>query len=284
MDIQRKIRNTRNLTPTEQQLGRSILAMGEDVQGLSIKELSAKTNTSVASIHRFCKKVGLEGFKELKVELARSHERSAGASDIDINFPFEPNTPASEILPRISTLYKTTLDETRKLLDINEVNRAAELIAKADVVDLYTCSHNLYPAKMFRDRLLSAGKLATCHEGSEQKVRSALASGPTHVAIAISYSGLSMDFRSVLPLISSTKTPVIMVGTPYCAQLHPGFAAYLLVSDQESFTHRIAQFASHIAVQYVLDALFSCYFARDYDNCAAMLEASLPYTRLPGAN
>lgn len=36
MDIKRKITEAQDLTPTEQQLGISALAMGEDVRGLSI--------------------------------------------------------------------------------------------------------------------------------------------------------------------------------------------------------------------------------------------------------
>ena len=36
-------------------------------------------------------------------------------------------------------------------------------------------------------------------------------------------------------------------------------------------------------MQYVLDTLFSCYFARTYQDSAEFLEASLPYTRQPGA-
>lgn len=282
MDIYRTIHEAHNLTPTEHQLGERVLGMAEHIQELSIKELAAQAHTSVASIHRFCKKLGLEGYKELKVELARANERHLSDTDVDINFPFEAGAVASDILPRMERLYNTTLRDTRELLSVDEVNRAAELVQKAQVVDIYTCSHNLYPARMFRDRVMSTGKVATCHEGMEQKIRTAISSDAGHVAIFVSYSGLNGEMSTLLPLVSSVKTPVIIIGTPYCAKLHPGFAAYLLVSDLESFTHRITQFASHIAVQYVLDTLFSCYFARNYEHCSKVLEASFPYTRLPG--
>lgn len=279
MDIRRSITNTENLTPTEAALGKRILEYGESLQSLSIKELARLSNTSIASIHRFCKKLGLEGFKELKVALARASEQDT--SEIDINFPFSAGEYATQIMPRMERLYNRTLEDTRALLDINQMNRAAELILKADIVDIYTCSHNLYPAYMFRDRLLSVGKIATCHEDFEQRIRTAVASTPSHVAIAISYSGLSDDLRKTLPVLTSTKTPIIIIGTSYCAQMHPGFAAYLLVSDLESFNHRITQFASHIAVQYVLDTLFSCYFARDYTRALGALETAFQYTSLP---
>lgn len=113
-------------------------------------------------------------------------------------------------------------------------------------------------------------------------MRTALASGPDHAAIVISYSGLAPNLKDILPILSSRHVPVIVIGTPYCARIHPGFAAYLTVSDHESITHRITQFASHIAVQYVLDSLYSSYLAKDYARRSEFLERSFPYTRLPG--
>lgn len=282
MDIKRKITQGKELTPTEQQLGQTVLAMGEDVRGLSIKEFARQANVSVASIHRFCKKLGLEGFKELKVELVRAASRADSAPKVDINFPFDATSSAQEISERMARLYETTLSETREILDPAQLDYAAKLILRAGTVDIYTGSHNLYPAGMFRDRLLSAGKSATCYSSIEAQVRTALASGPDHVAIVISYSGLAPNFKEILPILSSRHVPVIVIGTPYCARIHPGFAAYLTVSDIESLSHRITQFASHIAVQYVLDSLYSSYFAKDYARCSEFLEQSFPFTKLPG--
>lgn len=282
MDIKRKIMQDKGLTPTEQQLGQTVLAMGENVRGLSIKEFARQANVSVASIHRFCKKLGLEGFKELKVELVRAALRADSTPEVDIDFPFDATSTPAQVMERMESLYQTTLAETQELLDPAQLDYAAKLVLRAGTVDIYTGSHNLYPAGMFRDRLLSSGKSATCYDNVEAQVRTALASGPDHAAIVISYSGLAPNLKDILPILSSRNVPVIVIGTPYCARIHPGFAAYLTVSDHESMTHRITQFASHIAVQYVLDSLYSSYFAKDYARCAEFLERSFPYTRLPG--
>ena len=161
MDIRRKITQGKSLTPTEQQLGRTALAMGEDVRGLSIKEFAACANVSVASVHRFCKKLGLEGFKDLKVELIRQATEAGNRRDVDINFPFDATSTPAQVMERMEGLYQTTLAETQELLDPAQLDHAAKLIMRAGTVDIYTGSHNLYPAGMFRDRLLSAGKSAT---------------------------------------------------------------------------------------------------------------------------
>ena len=285
MDIGQRIRQARDLTPTEQEVASCVLAMGERLEGYTIKEFAAAAHVSIASVHRLCKKLGLEGFKELKVEVARAAAAHAGAGEqVDINFPFGADDTPAQITRQMEGLYRATLRETREVLDLDALERAAELVVRADVVDVYTQSHNLYPAQMFRDRLLSCGKHATCALDAEGQIRRALASDGRHVAVVITYSGLSDTFPKLLGLLREQRTPVVFVGTPGACRLHPGLEAYLMVSDSESLQNRITQFASHISMQYVLDALFSCFFAKDYDRSRAFLERAFPYTKLPGSD
>ena len=115
-------------------------------------------------------------------------------------------------------------------------------------------------------------------------MRTALATGANHAAVAISYSGLNQQLATLLPILAERGCPVVFIGTAAAQRLHPGLTAYLTVSDREHLQDRITQFASHIAVQYALDALYGCLFARDYEHSIEFLERSLPYTRLPGSD
>ena len=133
---------------------------------------------------------------------------------------------------------------------------------------------------MFEERLLSIGKPVNCPLTWEREIRCALGSDETHVALVISYSGLSRNIRELLPVLHKRRVPVIFVGSPAVRRRNPGLAAYLFVSDREHLQNRITQFSSHIAVQFVLDTLFSCVFARNYDCNRAFLTETLPYTML----
>lgn len=282
MDIKRRMELAEGFTPAEQQLAGTVLALGGRLHGLTIKELARAAHVSIPSVHRFCKKLGLEGFKELKVEVARAEARRADQKgEVDINFPFAANDTADAVLAQMASVYQTTLADTRNLLDPAALERAAELLDRARGIDIYTQSHNLYPAQMFCDRLLSIGRSASCFESGERQARIALASDCHHVAIAISYSGLGPNLATILPILHERNVPTIFVGTPNGCRLNPGLDVYLHVSDRESLQNRITQFASHIAVQYVLDSLFGYLFARDYANSRAFLERSLPATSLP---
>lgn len=283
MNLETRMRHARDLTPTEQQMATTVLALGDRLQALSIKEFARASSASIASVHRFCKKLGLEGFKELKVEMARlAAQRMRDMPDVDINFPFGPDESPEQIVPQMRSLYVSTLRDTCNVLDTKELDRAARIVGAARRVGIYTQSHNLYPAQMFRDRLLSIGHDAFCDESIERQLRCILASKPEDAAIFVSYSGLASGLAQRISMLTDRKAPIIYVGTPAAKQRHPGLAAYLLVADREHLQERITQFASHISVQFVLDALFSCVFANDYDRSATFLKGSLPYIHLPG--
>ena len=280
MDIEQHIRHARNLTPTEEDLARTVLLLGDAINDYSIKEFAQWANVSVASIQRFCKKVGLEGYKELKVELARSAERRRGATEVDINFPFDASSTPEDVTLHLSALYRSTIEETHDL-DAAPLGKAADMLVSSEIVDVYTQSHNLAPAQIFTDRLQSIGLPATCYPDFEAQIRCAAASNERHVAIIISYSGLQDIILPALVLLRRNGTPVIYVGSAKGTQRHPGLDVYLPVSDQEDFVQRLSQFSSHIAVQYVLDSLFSCVFARTYEKGVAFLRLTYPFTALP---
>ena len=195
MDIKRRMELAEGFTPAEQQLAGTVLALGGRLHGLTIKELARAAHVSIPSVHRFCKKLGLEGFKELKVEVARAEEQQRRSGNVDINFPFNAGESADAVLTSMAQVYETTLTDTREVLDGVELDRAAGLLERAASIDIFTQSHNLYPAHMFCDRLLSIGSTATCFESIESQTRVALAADPTHAALVISYSGSPHGLR-----------------------------------------------------------------------------------------
>lgn len=283
MDIARRISQAKDLTPTERAIADKVLQLGEGVMAYSIKEFAAFVGVSVPSVHRFCKKVGLEGYKELKVEVARSAAARANVAHVDVNFPFPAGSTSAEVTRRMRELYQATVDGTIALLDDAQMEHAAELAIRASVVDIYAQSHNTGPAQTFAYRLMSIGVPATAYVDSEALVRCALMSDSTHVAVCVSYSGRAPILPKILPILHSNGTPVVLVGTPEAAKLHPGLAAYLSLANQESLNDRITQFSSHLAVLFVLDVLYGSMVARTYEKSLAFQRHAHRYTTLPGS-
>ena len=61
MDVVQKMREAEGFTPTEQELAHTILCLEPRFSDYSIKELAQAAHCSIATIHRLCRKLGLEG-------------------------------------------------------------------------------------------------------------------------------------------------------------------------------------------------------------------------------
>lgn len=281
LDIHRTLEEGAGFTPSEQRIAKAVLSLGERVATYRLTELANAAAVSAPTLSRFCSKLGYSGFKELKIALVKSSALDRD-DQVDINFPFSAGDDASLVSGQMSALYRSTIDDMTKLLDSTQLNHAADLLLDSAAIDIYARSHNRFPAQMFEERLLSAGKHAIYSENWEQEIRRALASDHQHVAVIISYSGLSYGVEALLPVLRRNRVPVIFIGSPHVVKMHPGLAAYLTISDKEHFQNRIAQFASHVAVQFVLDTLFGCMFAKNYERHMAFLKHSVPYTVIRG--
>lgn len=275
MDIRHRIQACEWLTPTEQSLADTILASQEKLGSYSIEDLARESHTSPAAVSRFCKKLGLSGFRELKVEAARSVSMRASVEEVNVDYPFMADDSPRLVAQSFRSLYQFIIDDAVSCLSYSELYACARLTARARDVQLHTHSHNLYVAATLQERLLRIGHTAVLPSAEEERRIIAAASRPDTVAIVISYSGRATFLSRVLPILHDRNVPVIFIGSQEGARLNPGLAHYLLVSDREDPQERISQFASHIALQYVLDVLYGCVFTLDYNNNVEFLRKTM---------
>ncbi|MFR7733949.1 MAG: hypothetical protein ACLU7D_11715 [Collinsella sp.] len=118
---------------------------------------------------------------------------------------------------------------------------------------------------MFRDRLLSSGKSATCYSSTEAQVRTALASDSINVAIVVSCYGL-LTSRNAGPQrrhVSASSLSHLIVPPARHAPTST-------VAAQPERDTRITGLQAISPMQYVvaLDSSYSSYFTEDYARCA----------------
>ena len=203
MTLKNMIELADGLTPIETEIGYYILKNQEDILDMSVIELAEKTFVSKSAIHRFCKKIGLKGFNELKVILAKDiSEMKSDIEMIDVNYPFERKDGPQMIAKKLSKLYETAIYDTYDYMDFIELHKVAQLLHKAEVIDIYTHSHNMNVAENFQDKMLTAGKSSVeCPHGFYKQRLTALASNPKHAAIILSYSGKATFVKPILKVL-----------------------------------------------------------------------------------
>lgn len=275
MRIEKRIKSCPDLTPVENRVGQTVLRLKDAVEGYTVQELARTANASVASVHRFCKKIGVTGFKELKIELARAAaENAPGPDQVNVNFPFTASDTPRSAAARLKALYEVSVADTLDTLDTASLVCAARILRAARTVDIYTHTHNFYAAEWFEERLLGIGRDVRCPATEYAQREIAVGSDASRAAIVISYSGRAQYIPSLLGILRERGVPVIMIGAQEVERLHPGLACYLFFSDREHPRARIAQFSSHIALEYLLDVLYSTLFIMDYDRNMRYLAAT----------
>ena len=149
------------------------------------------------------------GIQDLKVELIRQATEAGNRRDVDINFPFDATSTPAQVMERMEGLYQTTWPKRRNCSTPHSSTTPPSSSCAPDTVDIYT-PRSCIQREMFRDCYRRQKRDA---RRVEAQVRTALASGPDHAAIVISYSGLAPNLREILPILSSRRVPVIVIGT-----------------------------------------------------------------------
>ncbi|GIM30566.1 transcriptional regulator [Clostridium polyendosporum] len=266
MTIENMIKCCDNLTPTENQLAQYILQNKEQIEKLSIQDLSEKTFVSKSAIHRFCKKIGVDGFNELKVNLVQDIiEESKGENQIDVNFPFASNDTQGIIAQKLLKLYEASIKDTYNSINVEELSKSVTLLHNAEIIDIYTHAHNINIAENFQDKMRSIGRMVNCPKSFYEQRCTATASKRKHVAIILSYSGKATFLPPIVEILHKKGIEIIWIGRVGKNVVPNYIKHHLYISDRENLRNRISQFSSHIAMQYMLDVIFSCIFKMDYE-------------------
>lgn len=266
MTIENRIKCCENLTPTEIKLGQYIVANKNEIQKSSIQELSEKTFTSKSAILRFCKKIGVNGFNELKVKIVHDMaEESKSGYQVDVNFPFLPDDTQGALAQKLLKLYEASIVDTYHAINLAELNKVVQLLHSAEVISIYTHAHNINVAENFQDKMRAIGRMVYCPKSFYDQRCTAIASKKNHVAIIMSYSGKATFLPTIVEILYKRGVQIIWIGRLGKNIASNNIKYNLYISDREHLRNRISQFSSHIAMQYMLDVIFSCIFKMDYE-------------------
>ena len=170
-------------------VGAFIIQEKGNVYKYTISEIAERTFTSKATVVRFAKSMGYDGWKEfMKDYIAEVQYQNAHIQDIDFNAPFDQDSDHSTIINNIKKLQVDTLNETADLIEEVMLELAVARMEKAKNIVVFANSPNSYLGELFVRKLYSIGKLARVAMSGETGLVAA-ALGKDDCAIIISYSG-----------------------------------------------------------------------------------------------
>lgn len=192
--------NFDNYTSSETKIAEYILKNPKELYKLSALELAHLTDTSSASIIRFSKKLGFEGFQELKLELAK--EESDHKNTNNQYGYINTEDSIKDIMLKVGNKNIDAIKDTLDLLDISELEAAVTSIINAKNIYIFGIGVSALIALDLQYKLMRINKNTFMYLDSHMQLSSASNIDSKDIAIAISYSGRT---KEVYKCISKAK-------------------------------------------------------------------------------
>lgn len=266
MKILTQFNDLERFSDAEQSLIEWILNNDEKLLTMSTKELANATYTSPATIVRLCQKLGLKGYNDFKIKYAKEIDiNKKNNMQVSANYPFKKEDSFEKISVSLAQLFKEVIDETQELLNYEDLDKIADALIEADVIDVYSTSLPLICAMDFEKKLMHIGKRINVASMDGEQEFLVSNSTPRHCAIIISYSGQTEKQINLAMVAKKRKAKVISITSNISSPLAKISDFNICVSAREKNGTKIANFCSRTGINYVLDVLYSIIFVKEYD-------------------
>ncbi|CAM3406841.1 MULTISPECIES: MurR/RpiR family transcriptional regulator [Saccharibacillus] len=272
-----KLRRADGWSGSERAIADYVLQHREKVLGMTIRELSEATYSSNPTIVRLCRKLGVSGFREFKIVLSSEFERTAGREEVDANLPFRKRHSSAAIAGNIAELTQSTVREAAELLGGERLDKAAALLGAARGVYLFAAGDSMVRALGLQGKLLKINRPVQISSLMQEQGYHAYNASAGDCAVFITYGGLQAGYADYAAEMKSKGVGLIAVTANSEGCLAALCDVVLPLPIAEEPMAKIGTFSSQIAIDYVLNVLYSCVFNLRYEENFAIKQSAQAY-------
>lgn len=233
----------------EKKIADNILKNPQDMIGLSIAELAVKCDCGEATIVRFSRRIGLNGFQELKIAVAQELK---SAPMVDIG----PEDGCLDIFKKRISEIAAALESTGYSLNAEDMEAAAKAIMTAKRIVIFGLGNSSSIALDAQHKFLRAGLNASaCSDNHMQAiVASHLEIGD--VALGISHSGASSDIVDALKIAKGRGATTVCITNKAPSPITKVSDIKLFTTAEET-KYMILALSSRLAQLAIIDAIYA---------------------------
>ena len=203
------------LFDAEKKIAKFILNNPKKVVDMTVSELAEISDVSIASVSRFCRKVGLKGFAQLKISLAQELVDTNKSGEISNDISVD-NIPQS--LQNILANKITELKQTVNLINTDEFREILEGIRDSSRVQVIAVGNTIPVAIDAAFKFNELGIPTTAGTIWETQLSYSFTLGKGDVLIAISNSGESDKVLEAVKIANHNKAMTIgITNSPHSA-------------------------------------------------------------------
>ena len=234
----------------EQKVANFILENPKALIPLSITELAKTCETSEATVTRFSKKLGYDGFQQMKLAIAQESGIRPVRNDIS-----SIESPIDIFVKMCDDIYYS-LEKTTKAINPDSLQKACEALLGAEKILIFGLGNSAAIALDAEHKFLRLGLNAKSYTDNHMQMIAASHTNNSCVAIAISHSGSSKDVVQALKECKDNGAITISLTNHGKSPIYRA-STYVLntVSNETSYT--ILGLNSRIAQLAIIDTLYS---------------------------
>lgn len=236
-----------SFTVSENEIAQYVINNVEEVITSTITMVAKKSNTSEASINRFCKKIGFKGFNSFKVALAQENFYNSMQNNEQVN--------RDSFVASISHDYNQMLVNTTALLDESQVQQAAAAMRQAAHIYIFSTPHTAMVAKELEYRLWLVRIYAKAVTDINDIRICANCVTKDDVIITIAPTLLTRDFYNAIALCKDNAASIISI-TSYDSPKLSNLIDYKFIISDKITTRYSVSISNNLVFLYITDVLY----------------------------
>ena len=239
-----------SLRNSEKKVAKCVLADPAAVITSSITELAERSCTSEPTVIRFCRKLGLGGYMELRLNLARDLPTT--------EYIFENISEGDNlagITGKILNAHREAISNTLTRLNLDDLELAVKALQAARRIEFYGFGGSAIVARDAYHKFFRLGTPCAAHDDAHMQVMSAALLGPTDGVVVISHTGSTKDIIDSARIARKAGAKVIgLIGSENSPLLKECDISLSVYSQEAAL--RLAPMTSRLVQLAIVDVLF----------------------------
>ena len=247
-----------DLTKSGRTVAEYLMQHAAEAQYLSISSLARECNVAEATVFRFCRALGFEGYHEMRIALAQANATGAMVNQRDP----EPDADTATLCEHASALFMTAINGTQNTLSPEAVDRAVELLHRARQVFCLGQGGSQLVANDICARFAGITNKFRTAGDSHMQIMAASLMTEQDVVLFVSYSGATRDMLETLRTAKAAGAKIILL-THYEDSPGARLADIVLLCGAQESPLDSGSIPIKVAVLYVAEVLLLRYMLDD---------------------
>ena len=264
MGIIERLHHDEAFTPAEQRVAAFMRDDAERLLGMTVRDVAAEVACSPSAVMRVLHKVYDGSFTDFKIAYALELQHAQTANVVPVR-PIGRRETSNATKGIVSKIMRDTVGRTEASLDYRQLDRITRMLMAADWVGIYANGINARAALNFRYLMGRIGHSVHVVEGDTDEVSRVIGlKRQKRVALFMSHRSQNRRVLDKIELNRRNGTKIIYITGKLDSTVAHLCDEVVHIEAGNEFAD-LAPIVYGTSAEYVLNTLFACCFAFDYE-------------------